>query len=392
MKKRFFLALAVATGTLTNGHAAELGPVDIHGFAAQSIIFTDNNQFFGDSEDGSLEFTELGLNGLWNATDRLSFAAQIVARDAGETDDGKIRLDYGFAEYKFLSNTDRVLGLRLGRAVNPYGFYNESRDVAASRPSVLLPQSIYFDRNRNLALSSDGGYLFFDSYNDWGDLQLTASVYEPRTRDPELEPAVFGAEQTGRWQGKQSWMARIIYDYDFGRIRLGLTAAEINLMFDGSDVPIFNDLDFTFSPIILSAQYQTEQWTFVAEYAERTTELASPVFAPFNVEFTGSSYYVQGAYRFNQHWSILARYDDLVQDDDDPDGSDYEAAGRGPAHLRFAQDWTLGLRWDINKHYMLSIEAHNIEGTGWLSVLDNTDASTLEESWIMLLFTVSGKF
>ena len=393
------ISTALLSSVGLSAHAADVGPFQIHGFAAQSYIASDNNQFFGDSDGGSFEFTEAGINARWNATDRLTVAAQLVARDAGETDDGNIRLDYGFVEYKFLSSPDHVLGVRLGRAVNPYGFYNESRDVASSRPSILLPQSIYFDVNRNLALSSDGAYLFYDSFNEWGDLQFTASVFHPRTRDPDLEPAVFGADLPGEWEPETSWMARLIYDYDFGRIRVGLTAANIELFYDAKNTPLVPEGDFQFVPIILSGQYQTEKWTWVAEYAKRTTELSNFILPDLGIpipqlaiDFTGTSFYVQGSYRFSNKFSAFARYDDLTWDDDDTEGEAFSAATGLPNHYRYAEDLALGLRWDINKHYMASVEAHTIQGTGWLSLLENSNPLELEEDWNMLLLTISGKF
>ncbi|MBS1212726.1 MAG: hypothetical protein H6R26_1343, partial [Proteobacteria bacterium] len=131
--------------------------LQIHGFASQSYIHTTGNQFFGHSTNmGSLDFTEMGINGSWRPISQLQASMQIVYRRAGRTDDQDLRIDFGFLDYSFLSDSDDLLGIRLGRVVNPIGLYNDTRDMPFTRPSILLPQSIYFDINRNLALSSDG--------------------------------------------------------------------------------------------------------------------------------------------------------------------------------------------------------------------------------------------
>ena len=70
----------------------------IHGFAAQGFVLTSDNNLFGDSEDGSLEFRELGINGQWQPLDRLGFSGQLLSRRAGEADDGDPVIDFLFAD------------------------------------------------------------------------------------------------------------------------------------------------------------------------------------------------------------------------------------------------------------------------------------------------------
>ena len=80
----------------------------------------------------------------------LQFSVQGLSRTAGEGSPGNIRLDYGFIDYTFSNQENSQFGIRLGRMKNPLGFYNDTRDVPFTRPSILLPQSIYFDRTRKL--------------------------------------------------------------------------------------------------------------------------------------------------------------------------------------------------------------------------------------------------
>lgn len=361
---------------------------DFHGFATQSYLYSTENDFFGESSDGSFDFYELGINTLWHPTENFKIAAQAVARDAGVTDDGSIRLDYGFLDYKLRGSDNSTTGIRLGRVVNPLGFFNESRDVAATRPGTLLPQSIYFDANRNVALSSDGAFLYHEIFGDRSDISFDFAVAKPRTRDPDLETAILGSPRPGSYKGTRSWLGRVLYDYDFGRIRLGLTAAEINLKYEPGNDPFIRKADFSFRPIYLSAQYQTENWQLTSEIARRNS-----VIDDLNLDFTGTSFYVQASYLFKSA-SLFIRYDSLVWDDDDKKGEDFEANPFTvyPGHSRYAKDWTIGLRWDINQHWLVSAEVHDIKGTGWLSLLENPDPTALEKDWKLFAFTASVRF
>ncbi|MBA3493883.1 MAG: hypothetical protein H0T87_07170, partial [Gammaproteobacteria bacterium] len=118
----------------------------VHGFLSQGYILTTNNNFFGSSErGGSLDFTEIGVNASWTPLPRLQFAAQGLFRRAGAGHDSDFELDFGLMDYAVVSTADRQLGFRLGRIKNPLGLYNDTRDVAFTRPSILLPESIYLD-------------------------------------------------------------------------------------------------------------------------------------------------------------------------------------------------------------------------------------------------------
>ena len=59
--------LAMMTGVLVmlsgSATALELGPnLQMHGFLSQGWVWTSDNDFFGDSQDGSFDYTELGVN------------------------------------------------------------------------------------------------------------------------------------------------------------------------------------------------------------------------------------------------------------------------------------------------------------------------------------------
>jgi hypothetical protein len=388
------LPFVFATGiaSVSNAQISNLevpGNFEVHGFATQNFLLSTDNKLFGDSESGSFEFFEVGINGNWQASDRLTFSAQVTARDAGQTDDGKPRLDYAFLDYRFYDTDTYDAGFRLGRAVNSLGLYNSTRDVAKTRPSILLPQSIYFDTLRNLALSSDGIYFYQDFFNGAHEFSTEFSYTEPRTEDPDLEPVVLSSFRPGRFDGASSWLAHFLYDYDFGRLRLGLTTTRVSIDYISRDDPFLSDGQFIFSPIILSAQYQSERITYSAEYSRRKSEIKG--LGIIDGRLVGTGFYLQTQYRLNNQWSFYARYDSLVNDNKDRFGEVFEQNTGVSGNTRYAKDFILGARWDINQNWLISAEYHDIEGRGWLSLLENPPVGG-STYWDLFLMSVSARF
>lgn len=370
------LCLLVGLGAYSPANAEFALPdtVQIHGFGSVGYFHTTGNNFFGETTGaGDVDFWELGINGSWRPRPDLQLSMQVVSRKAGETDDGELRIDYGFVDYSFISDVENLWGIRVGRVVNPLGLYNDTRDMPFTRPSILLPQSIYFDANRQFSLSGDGGLVYGERRTGFGDLFFQLNVGHPRTDDPDLKRFILG-DTPGELEGMTSILWRLMYEKDAGRLRLALSGAKARTRFEPAG-PGVKDGRFTFEPLILSAQYNAERWSLTGEYALRRTELED-FGIPFpDDDFTGESYYVQGTYRFSQRWEGVLRYDVLYWDRDDRDGKRFEAATGGvrPAHSRFAKDLTVGIRWDVVPNFMLRFEYHNVNGTAWLSDLENPD-------------------
>lgn len=392
------LMTALATCDVFSDELSWPDTLQIHGFTSQAyILTTDDNDFFGNSEDdGTFDFRELGINASLRPFPKMLVSAQLLSRDAGESDDGDIRLDYGLVDYSLVSEAESLFGIRLGRITNPLGFYNETRDVAITRPSILLPQSIYFDRTRNLALSSDGGQLYGEYRTGMGDFMLQLALANPRTEGPEVERALLGDNFPGELEGDISYGGRLLYEKDGGRIRLGISGVDLNINYDpkGLADPLqAGSIDFDL--IIFSAQYNAEHWSLTGEYAIRKFDFSDfgPLFSLPDNDFIGESFYVQGTYRFNPKWEAVARYDVLFADRDDRDGEEFEAATDGlPSHSRFAKDFTVGLRWDITPSFMFRAEYHNVNGTAWLPRGDNPNPLETDRYWDLFTLLISYRF
>ena len=376
------------------------GDLQIHGFVSQAYLVTSDNDVFGNSDKGgSFGLTEAGLNASVRPLPKLQLSAQVLSRRAGEGNTGMPRLDYAFLDYRLYSHEANQFGIRVGRIKNPFGFYNETRDVAFTRPSIMLPQSIYFDRSRNVGLSSDSVQLYGDAaIFDWGTLSTQFGVTLPIVSNKEWESSLLGGIQPGHMERDVSYIGRGIFETNDKRLRLGVSGIWLNTAYDpqGARDPLgAGALEFT--PVFFSAQYNTERWTLTSEYAIRPFQYGDSFKAPVlkGLHFVGESYYFQGEYRFTPKLEGILRYDALFTDRSDRSGSDWAAlnpARQGLEHSRFARDITVGIRWNVTPEFMLRAEYHHVNGTGWLSRLDNPSPRDTVKNWDLFAIQASYRF
>lgn len=384
------MAAALALGMSAHARSDEgvLDTLQVHGFLSQALVITDDNNFFGPSSDsdGSLKYTEIGANASIRPHEDVLLAAQVLSRRAGgDGSDARPVLDYGVVDYQMLSDQRRTFGLQVGRFKNPFGFYNQTRDVAFTRPSILLPQSIYFDRTRSLGLSADGASAYAEERFNSGVVRFKGGIGKPTTRD--LANQLFSENLDSEVSGETSSIAQLIYEHSNGHFTAAVSTADVNL--DVSLGP--NNGKLNFQPWIFSLQYDMENWALTGEYAIRNLSLSGSG-AIRESDIIGESWYIQYLRRFNDNWQWLIRYDSLVSDKSDRSGSQYETQGLGPSHSRFAKDLTLGLQWNLNPRVMMAAEYHHVDGTGWLPIQDNSDPSETSRRWNMLLFQLSLRF
>ncbi|MGX2040525.1 hypothetical protein ACWJKU_10395 [Methylocaldum sp. MU1018] len=386
--------LAVVSSLLWHCHDSSADWKDTfqyHGFISQNFVLTSKNNFYGNSRHGSFDFTEAGFNVSLQPLSRLGLAAQVLYRRAGELEDEEVRLDYGVLDLTALDTPDVRAGVRLGRVKNPLGLYNETRDVPFTRASIFLPQSIYFDRTRNFALSSDGGQVYGEYESSIGEFSVRANIGVP-TLDKSLESLILGRDRPGEFHGKLSYIGQFLYEFRSGLIRLAFTAASAQAGYDSGQGDVFSGGDFWFQPYIFSAQYNGERLSLTAEYALRNDR--GKHFGQFLPNFarTGESYYIQGAYRFTDEIEAVVRYDVLYLNVNDRYGEGFERRTGRPGFSRFAKDWTVGLRWDITPSWMARVEYHRIHGTGWLAATENPDPRKLEPDWDLFALELSFRF
>jgi len=368
---------------------AMLETLRFHGFGSQGFILSSDNNFFGKSKDGSFKYHEVGMGASIRPFSDLQFSAQVLSRRAGEGDRGDVRLDYGFMDYRIISKESNDFGIRIGRMQNPIGLYNDTpRDVAFTRPSIFLPQSIYFDRTQNVARSSDGIHFYTDSRMEIGDLFYQLAVVYADVDGQESKKALLAGAQ-GDLESRLSYVTRLMFEQDGGKVRLAITGLLLNVRFKSAISPQERG-EIRFRPLIISAQYNAEFWSLSSEYALRNFRYRNV--GPLNFNITGESYYIQGTYRLFKTLELFLRYDVLFQDKKDRKGKAFAANTGRPNYSRFAKDATLGLRWDITKTFMSRVEYHYVDGTAWLTSLDNPAPTTTTRYWDLFSVLISFRF
>ncbi|MCW9052375.1 MAG: hypothetical protein OQJ91_08715 [Motiliproteus sp.] len=363
------------------------------GYLTQGWSISDRNNFFGRSSNsnGSFSFRELGFNANYQWTNQVSVSGQALSRWAGEVDDADTNIDYLFADWAAIQDSRMQAGIRVGRIKNTIGFYNETRDVAFTRPSALLPQSIYQDRIRELLLSSDGVGAYLHSELGPGDLQFNVQFGRPQVgRDSEL--ALLGRDWDGQFINEEMFLSRILYEHNGGQFRFGFTWVDASSDFDGRGSDPFSTGLVDLNLIGISVQLNNENISLTAELVQETVERKDfgGIFTqPKNVV---EAFYVQADLRLNYKWTLFARYDEVIADKNDKDGSRFNSLTGLPAHQRFAKDWTIGVGYKPTPNLLLRGEVHHVDGTAWLSSLDNPNPVSLKQDWNLFLFQASYRF
>lgn len=364
------LAWLVASPAWAEPGEAAASAVEYHGFASLGYIASRGNHFYGDTQHGgAADYYETGVNAYAPLNDHVSVAGQILARKAGNTDDGQARLDYGFVDVHVPRNGELDYGLRVGRVRNPFGLYNETRDVVFTRPSILLPQSVYFEGNgiRELLFSSDALQLYGSMADDE---QLTSIKFSQARSVPASDLTIrnlAGGTIPAHTQARvvSPLFAQVLHERHNGQQRYAYSYADLGMRGALGGLPI--ELRATVS--IWSAQYNEEDWSLTSEYQRTDTRSQA---AGVSLRNASDGLYVQYQYRFTPGWTGLLRHD----------------VSHGDRHNRGAtasRDTVVGLVWRPRANVQLNAEYHRIRGTGGIPLLDNPGGRTARTSLLALM-------
>jgi len=366
--------------------------IQLHGFLTQGAFYTSKNNYMGNSHDKvSFDQTEIGLNIFWQAHAKIDFSAQGLYRRAGAVETGALRTDYAMMNINLFNNENNNFGVRLGRIKNPIGLYNETRDVAFTTPSILLPQSIYLERSRSLFLSSDGVQLHSRHQLGPGWLSVKLNYGKMQNDNDELKNMTLGTMAPGKLETEDaSFLGQIKYNFQSDKYILALSYVDVTLDYKPGSSDFLNAGSAQFTPYILSAQFNGEKIGLTGEYYYSYNKFRDFGVIP-DTSPVSENWYIQGSYRLSHKWQSIIRYDVNYLDKDNRTGSNLEQANL-PAHMGFTKDWMIGLRWDITPSIMIRGEYHNINGTSWLPSADNPDRSKTKQYWDLFSIQASYRF
>jgi hypothetical protein len=371
----------------------------VHGYAAQGFVLSSDDNFFGHSTSGSLDYYEAGLNAEVQLLPNLLFSAGGAIRAAGITDTGRPRLDYALVDYRLLSGIDTNAGfdanagLRIGKVKNTVGFFNETRDVIFTRPGILLP-SVYGDNQnqRDLVFAAPGAQLYGNLI--WGnqEISLVGTASSNRGVSQAEDRLLVTLSVPFSLRIEDSWNAQVMDSIDNGRWQFGVSAFYGRFILTAL-VPTApaEPLDGRFGVglYVFSARYNAEKFGLIAEYAINPNKdlltLAGTTLQ--NSQTIADTGYLQGDYRITARWGVMARLDAAFRD-----GQAYAQANPGtdPAS-RYGYDFTVGLNWRYGQHWGIWGEYHLIDGTDSVQPLQN-QGRRLADHWSMLMLMAGYTF
>ena len=359
--------------------------IDVHGFISQGYLLSDGNNVFVDTEEGTFQFNEVGLNFSTELTDRLRVGLQLFSRDLGDLGNNEIELDWAYGDYRWRD----WFGFRAGKIKIPYGLYNETRDIDLLRTSVFLPGSIYYEGERDIVNALQGVGVYGDlalkwfgslSYQlQWGQQDVVEDGSTAKYQADYEQTTVAAVEEIDlgdlytlslEWETpipglrfKEFFMTS---DHSM-EIRIVEESAEEDERDSDRSSRRTEDIE----TVILSGEYNWNAATLAAEYV--TSQQGK------------EGYYAGLSYRVNNWLECGLYYSVYYPDKDDKEGSKLEAQER-PAHQAWQKEWVLTSRFDINDHWTWKIEGHLINGTGQMLSDDNPQGLD-EHSYLLAVKT-----
>ena len=352
----------------------------LHGFLSQGVIDVDGSNFVNDSGAISAELTELGLNGSYQLNSALRLTGQVVYLDGGNRYAKGLRIDYALLDWSVFDNKNWQANIYLGRFKNNHWLYSSSRDIPFARPSIILPQSVYFDGFRDIAVGADGiASKISYSDDDYGDFDFNFS-YGTSSISDEQSDIILSTYAQGKIKQDYDVQASLYWRPAFSSWRFGISLLDSSFNYkENENEDMFVNGDLTFQFYTVNALYEGENWEFSGEtYQEKfitkgfykNKDDSSPI---------GQGYYLQSRYKVNKKLTLLTRYENFYNDKNDKRGNklEEETGGSISDYFAYHRDTTLGLAYDFSSDLSLRIEYHWFQGAGRLTpvVLPNPQAN-----------------
>jgi hypothetical protein len=398
------VVLAVAPGL----SAYDAMGVEIHGFVSQGYLQTARNDGFlvRQSNQGSWDYREAGINFSTSPTENLRIGAQFYARDLGDLGNDKVELDWAYGDYK----VHDAFGIRAGRYKIPRGLYNEVQDYDALRTSVFLPQSVYNVRLRDFYSGMNGAQIYgridlgaagaftyqgclgnnnYDTENGAVAYYFNNALSAVGNSLPGfllgLGPAGGTVEyKTTDLRSDYIMAASVGWESTFG-LRLGVAAISTRkltgegyfLVTPTQTSPVFpatssRPFDITvddWKSWVFSAEYVLDDLTIASELTQEAINVGDD-----DPMISGGGY-VSANYRVHPKVEVGTYYSVAIADLNDRDGSD-----RAVDYSAWTRDTALSVRYDVVPGWIMKLEGHFVDGTSMLS-RGLSEQSQFERYW-----------
>ncbi len=349
-----------------------LPPLEVHGFASQGFIKSEDYNYLGNTTDGSFQFTELGLNASINPFSRTRISVQAFAFDLGNVGNLNPFLDYASIEYTF----NDYVGVRAGRVRRPGGIYNHIQDVDLARTFVLLAQGPYDSRWRDWSTTLDGAVVFGSvPLKKAGSLsyEVIGGRMKPK-QDGGLSKTLQNRLLAVRAHldsinSPLSIAGQLWWQTPVNGLRVGGFVGKISDFISRSTIavspvgPISIETKGDVLAQVYSLEYRVGSWIFQSEYS---TYLNDAIMTQKNAYFgtiasaspsEPDSWYISAGYRFTDWLEAGTYYTEYYSDKQHRSGTSDAAQ----------KDTALAFRFDLKDWWCVKIEGHHIKGTALLA-------------------------
>jgi len=365
----FVMLIAVINLFFIQAEAADKD-FQFHGFAAQGIIDVDGSNFVNDDGSLSTQLTELGINASYQLNSDFRLTGQIVYLNGGNRYEEGIRVDYALLDWLAYESENWQANLYLGRFKNNHWLYSSSRNVPFARPSIILPQSVYFDGFRDIAVGGDGAAIKITYSDDYyGDFDFNFSYGTSQISDKQAE-IILSKYAQGVVKQDSDMQSSLYWQPAFSSWRFGVSYLDADFIYqENGEGDLYFDGIFSFQFYTMNALFEGEVWEFSGEiYHEKFTTKGfyHPLYFKSPI---GQGMYIQSRYQASNDLTLLVRYEGFYHDKDDKNGEklEQETGGFVPAYFGYHRDATLGLSYDLSSNLRLRLEHHWFEGGGRLT-------------------------
>lgn len=406
-----------ALGNVGSVSAQMWKDITIHGFVSQGYMQSTDNNYLMETEDGSFQFNEIGIN-FTTVYEKLRLGMQIFSRDLGDQGNNEVTIDWAVADYYF----NDYAGIRAGKVKLPLGLYNQSRDVDMLRTPIILPGSSYDEGFREIAsacygvdlygnidmkIAGDVDYeLFYGTNNVESDSLYVRGFMERMNRGSQT--AALPLDQSEPDQNIDYLAGAALR---WNNILEGLRLGAHMFIFDAGANSEFTDPSSGFTvakmesevedgyATVFSLEYKWMDFTFASEITHIKVETAAK-FIPLSPQLpfgpvsritssTSLGWYIQMNYRFSDLVKLGVYYSEFYPDDEDKDGEKLIRMGL-PDYLAWQKEIVPTVRFDINRNWLVKLETHFVDGAANVYEFNNPEGR--EDDWILYAAKVTFNF
>ena len=284
--------------------------------------------------------------------DDLRVGVQVHSYSLGQMGRQRVTLDWAYADYK----VRRSFGIRAGKVKTPTGLYNESQDIDAVHPWVLLPQGIYPVDMRGFLLSHLGGTLYGES----GSLKGVGSIEAQAFGGLRSQPRVEGFGMSMASQGVRLAECNGPVAGADVRWRLPVNGLMLGATYTHTEVSAPDSAAGPY-PFPIRVRYQLEQVYGQFEKGKLTLSgewRVNPVWlvlGPVPQRYSPlRAWYAMGSYHATPKLTVGSYYQRSL-------GFLYGGRDRGDPN-NYQNDLAVNGRFDFNRFFYVKLEGHAISG------------------------------